>query len=342
MSPSLSDDIGGLSHLVEAATALTELVGRRVPSSSIPLQAGDRIKSPVSAAAVVIDDDNAKNTTLSNVKKKDIFPQKLMEILADVSLSDIVSWLPHGRSFVIIRPDLFCEQVLPKYLPPVDSRGSTKYPSFTRKLNRWGFRQATRGADTGAFHHPCFRRDQPDLCLQMFCQKSRDRQAPSSQSKRSLPPKKRSFVDLSTAPNKNGSLMVPISPPTSHPRPVSVSTDERSIGNSSIASQGSINDGSKNSSQSHPKVVVTAPHLLSFSSSATASDAPETSPSLAPNNHRATAPGVLPFVSNDSIFVATTLKQRDDQEVLRAAHAMLYEAFTQALQQQNQQQQALR
>jgi hypothetical protein len=38
-----------------------------------------------------------------------------------------------------------------------------------------GFRQATRGPDTGAFHHPLFCRDKPDLLLGMVCQRSRDR-----------------------------------------------------------------------------------------------------------------------------------------------------------------------
>jgi hypothetical protein len=68
---------------------------------------------------------------------KEIFPERLMAILNDKSIEDTITWLPHGRSFVIIRPDVFMEKVLPKYLPPMDARASTKYPSFTRKLNRW-------------------------------------------------------------------------------------------------------------------------------------------------------------------------------------------------------------
>ncbi len=141
MAPSLKhsnvsfDNIGALSQLVEAASALTELQVKEPPT-----------KKPQST--VLVSDDDEKISRISakasgnavsplNPRKKEIFPQKLMEILADSSTSEIISWLPHGRSFVIIRPDLFCEQVLPKYLPPADSRGSTKYPSFTRKLNRW-------------------------------------------------------------------------------------------------------------------------------------------------------------------------------------------------------------
>merc|ERR1712107_164363 len=141
----------------------------------IELEEKPRTPTETVRPALVSDDDEVSRRTkpskdksitaanISNanaamfVKKKEIFPQKLMEILLDDSLSEIISWLPHGQSFVITRPDLFCEQVLPKYSV------STKYPSFTRKLNRWGFRQAIIGADTGAFH-PFFRRDQPELC----------------------------------------------------------------------------------------------------------------------------------------------------------------------------------
>jgi hypothetical protein len=133
---SILDDVGGLSHLVEAATALTELV------AAAPRQSSFANNPSISNSTMISDDEasrtqNKCSTSPKASKKKEIFPQKLMEILADDSLSEIVSWLPHGRSFVIIRPDLFCDHVLPKYLPPVDSRGSTKYPSFTRKLNRW-------------------------------------------------------------------------------------------------------------------------------------------------------------------------------------------------------------
>lgn len=140
MTPSLDrtnvsfDNIGALSQLVEAASALTELQVKEQP------------KKKAQSTVLVSDDDEISRITAKtsdntvpppNPRKKEIFPQKLMEILADSSASEIITWLPHGRSFVIIRPDLFCEEVLPKYLPPADSRGSTKYPSFTRKLNRW-------------------------------------------------------------------------------------------------------------------------------------------------------------------------------------------------------------
>ena len=124
-------DVGGLSHLVEAATALTELVECSQPPPS-------SARNDLIDHRTTVSDDEDRNRRINNKsKQREIFPQRLMEILSDTSLSEVVSWLPHGRSFVIIRPDIFTDDVLPRYLPPIDSRASTKYPSFTRKLNRW-------------------------------------------------------------------------------------------------------------------------------------------------------------------------------------------------------------
>jgi hypothetical protein len=198
-----------------------------------------------------------------------------------------------------------------------------------------GFRQATRGADTGAFHHPYFRRDQPELCLHMVCQKSRDRQPPSY--KRRLPPKKRCCSEIwNTQSKKNVSNKMVIPPSSPSPtRPISVSTDDHSIGTSSIASQGSSNGNNcRPCDEAHPKVVLTASVGPSHCSSRTISlsiSKPSLVASAAVPILRKTSPGVLPFVSNDSIFVASTLKKRDEEEVLRAARSMLYEAFMQAI-----------
>jgi hypothetical protein len=60
-----------------------------------------------------------------------IFPQRLMEILADDSNAESIAWLPHGKAFIIKNRNKFAEEVLPKYFR------RTKFSSFTRKLNRW-------------------------------------------------------------------------------------------------------------------------------------------------------------------------------------------------------------
>jgi hypothetical protein len=120
-----------LSQLVEAATALSELdVPKSLPAS--PDEHHTKVAPSVGEATYL-----QKSAANKKSVKREMFPKQLMDIISDTSLSDVISWLPHGRSFVIIRPDIFTDTVLPKFLPPVDSRASTKYPSFTRKLNRW-------------------------------------------------------------------------------------------------------------------------------------------------------------------------------------------------------------
>lgn len=93
------------------------------------------------------------------------FPQRLMEILENEENTDIISWLPHGRGFVIFRKKAFEQKILPKYF-----HKSSKYSSFTRKLNRWGFVRVTRGPEIGAYYHRNFQRGGHRLVQQMSCQ----------------------------------------------------------------------------------------------------------------------------------------------------------------------------
>lgn len=90
-----------------------------------------------------------------------------MDILSNEDHSDVISWLPHGRGFMIYHKKRFAEEVLPKYFK------KTKFTSFTRKLNRWNFTRITRGPETGAYYHDCFQRGNLRLCMQMCCQSAK-------------------------------------------------------------------------------------------------------------------------------------------------------------------------
>ena len=320
----MATEIGALSHLVEAATALANLDCR----SAKPTKKA--VDAPV-AESIPLDAKPSINNTLETAPrgKREIFPQRLLAVLNDESLSDIISWLPHGKSFVIIRPDVFTEKVMPTYFPPVDARGSTKYPSFTRKLNRWyvdrsfkytygncalslshfnvfnfrGFRQATRGPDTGAFHHPLFRRDQPELCVDMVCQRSRGssntsvakNQSQSSLSTSRKPVRSDSPVKVAPLTKESIDKILP-SPRTGFVQTVAtVSVDEtRSV---------TSNNSSSSQAMAQP-VVNTVPNVIKRG------------------------------ISSDKEFVDLTIRQRDEMERMRIAHALLYKAFTSALQEQ--------
>ncbi|KAL3917165.1 MAG: hypothetical protein SGILL_004843 [Bacillariaceae sp.] len=90
-------------------------------------------------------------------RRKNTFPEKLMQAMLDNEDEQILAWLPDGRSFVIVDPDLFCERVLKETFKEV------KYPSFVRKLHRWGFVRLTSGTGTDCFYHPLFQKKNIEL-----------------------------------------------------------------------------------------------------------------------------------------------------------------------------------
>ena len=68
-----------------------------------------------------------------------------MQLLSENNFEEIISWLPHGHSFLIYDKKKFTETILPIYFK------GTKYESFTRKLNRWGLTRTAKGTETGAY-----------------------------------------------------------------------------------------------------------------------------------------------------------------------------------------------
>jgi hypothetical protein len=74
---------------------------------------------------------------------------------------DIISWLPHGRGFVIRDKRRLAETVLPKYFK------ESKYTSFTRRLNRWNFTIQTHGHKEASYFHPVFVQGDPQRALEM-------------------------------------------------------------------------------------------------------------------------------------------------------------------------------
>lgn len=115
-----------------------------------------------------------KDTASSDHEENDskIFPQRLMEILDDESNQEAISWLPHGKAFIVRKRDLFASAVMPKYFSR-KTKNSAKYSSFTRKLNRWSFSRVSSGPELGAYYHEFFLRDKPHLTTQMFCKNAR-------------------------------------------------------------------------------------------------------------------------------------------------------------------------
>ena len=83
---------------------------------------------------------------------KATFPTTLFDILADPELGDIISWLPHGRSWKILDMAKFNESVLSSRF------NQSKYTSFVRQVNGWGFRRVTVGSEANTYYHELFLR----------------------------------------------------------------------------------------------------------------------------------------------------------------------------------------
>eukprot|EP00980_Cylindrotheca_fusiformis_P000341 scaffold91_cov127-Cylindrotheca_fusiformis.AAC.1 len=93
------------------------------------------------------------------------FPLKLQRMLDKLEADqqgDIISWLPHGRAFIVHDSDAFVEKLMPKYF------NQTKYSSFQRQLHMYNFQRITAGRDKGAYHNQNFQRGKPQLCSKMF------------------------------------------------------------------------------------------------------------------------------------------------------------------------------
>lgn len=85
-----------------------------------------------------------------------------MYILDQDGHPNIISWLPHGRGFLITDKKRLETEVLPKYFKV------SKFTSFTRRLNRWEFTIHTMGHKKSSYFHPKFIRHDPRQCLEMF------------------------------------------------------------------------------------------------------------------------------------------------------------------------------
>jgi hypothetical protein len=55
------------------------------------------------------------------------FPDKLHEMLGNVHEPDVVTWLPHGRAFIVRKPKEFTTRIMPRFFR------QTKLTSFQRQ-----------------------------------------------------------------------------------------------------------------------------------------------------------------------------------------------------------------
>lgn len=89
--------------------------------------------------------------------------------------SHIVSWLPNGKAFKVHMVPEFVATILPSYFK------QSKYKSYQRQLNLWGFERVTRnGPEKGAYFHKNFLKGKPSLCRMLKRQRANKAASPAS------------------------------------------------------------------------------------------------------------------------------------------------------------------
>jgi HSF-type DNA-binding len=157
------DANGNSSDFVQKAELTTEKGNEDDGSEGAKTQ---QASTEHSSAAVQVPEDGDRTLDSGFMS----FPEKIMMLLTKNMVKDAMWWLPDGDAFCIL-PAPFTEKVLDQHFQ------GTKFESFTRKLNRWGFKRVAGDgipANAIAFYHNFFQKDRPELLKDMSGGKSKN------------------------------------------------------------------------------------------------------------------------------------------------------------------------
>jgi hypothetical protein len=90
------------------------------------------------------------------------FPRKLHALLEEAEekgFQDLICWQSGGKSFKVLNSGNFAKTIMPEYFK------QTKYKSFQRQLNLYGFQRIHHGPNKGGYAHACLIQGIPELCL---------------------------------------------------------------------------------------------------------------------------------------------------------------------------------
>ena len=160
---------GGAGGL-ETTNIPTTFLHRRTPTSS-------GTSSNSNTAAKTFNDEDGRRY-VPHYSGDVLFPWKLHQML-DAADSDgftsVVSWLSDYKSYKVHDKETFTSLIMPKFFD-----GQTKYKSFQRQLNMWGFQRHLFGPCRGGYTHEHFVKGLPSLCCRMTRSKtSRKTKSPS-------------------------------------------------------------------------------------------------------------------------------------------------------------------
>jgi len=115
---------------------------------------------------VAFNDVNPAHKTKSTPQNRITFPTKLMSLLENNPDPSVITWLPHGRAFIVKENTRFMNELSSSLCK------SDNFKSFQRMLNMWGFKRLTGKRDKGAYYHQLFLKGRPNLVKKMsICKK---------------------------------------------------------------------------------------------------------------------------------------------------------------------------
>ena len=85
--------------------------------------------------------NNNNNSTLPTRIDEMTFAQKVHHMMSHAEYCEYIAWMPHGRAFKVVKPQLFEKFACPVYF------GHSRYSSFLRSLNNYGFKHLSKGVD---------------------------------------------------------------------------------------------------------------------------------------------------------------------------------------------------
>lgn len=119
---------------------------------------------------------NTSGGSRISMKQSNTFPFRLHEMLdmvAKEGTEAIVSWCPGSQAtaFKVHKPAEFVKTIMPRFFQ------QTKYKSFQRQCNLWGFERLLHGPEKGGYEHPdgFFVRGNPCLINKMVRRKIKRR-----------------------------------------------------------------------------------------------------------------------------------------------------------------------
>jgi hypothetical protein len=83
---------------------------------------------------------------------------KMLETAESTNFNDIVAWQQDGKSFKVFQPKEFAATIMHQYF------NQSRYKSFQRQLNIYGFQRIHYGPHKGGYSHPCLNKSKPELC----------------------------------------------------------------------------------------------------------------------------------------------------------------------------------